>query len=84
MSARTIRARVHAGRFEPLEAMSVPEGTEVFVLIDEPEIGTAEAVLAAVRRGPRLQPGDIEELRKSIASGRVPGRIEGVFDRPKE
>lgn len=38
MSVRTIRARVHAGRFEPLEQTSIPpEGTELSLRYDEPE-----------------------------------------------
>ena len=83
MSVRTIRARVHAGRFEPLEDISVPEGTEVSVLIDEPEIGTAQALVAAARQPPHLQPGDIEALEEAIEAGKLPVRDEGIFDEPK-
>ncbi len=37
MAARAIRAKVHAGRIEPLEELSLPEGTEVVVTPTAPE-----------------------------------------------
>lgn len=37
MATHTIRARVHDGRFEPLEKMTLPEGAEVTVTIEVPE-----------------------------------------------
>lgn len=87
MSTRTIRARVHAGWFEPVEPeerISIPEGTEVSLRVEEPVVGTKEAVLAAVRRSPPLTPEEGAELRASIAAGTVAARTEGVFDEHKE
>lgn len=43
-TARTVKMRVRGGRLEPIEDVSVPEGSEVVVGIDVPE---TEAVTAA-------------------------------------
>lgn len=47
---------------------------------EKPPRGSAQAVLAAIRRGPRLQPDDIEALERSIEEGKLPVRTEGIFD----
>ncbi len=36
MPTQTVRARFHAGHLEPLEALSLVEGSEVTVTIDVP------------------------------------------------
>lgn len=36
MPARSVRARVHAGNFEPLERLDLPEGSEVTLTVDVP------------------------------------------------
>ena len=48
MTMRAIRMRVRAGRLEPLEEMSLPEGSEVTVGIEMPD-GAVQPVLDALR-----------------------------------
>ena len=38
MPTRTVRARVHGGHLEPLEALSLAEGSDVTVSIDVPNV----------------------------------------------
>lgn len=77
---RTIRARVEGGMLVPLVPLDLPDGTEILMRIEvpepasnEPPIGSAAALLEAVRRGPKLEPGDIEALRDAIEEGRLDG-----------
>lgn len=44
MTTQTIRARVHDGRFEPLEKISLPEGAEVTVTVDLPDVPPKQPV----------------------------------------
>jgi hypothetical protein len=78
--------RFRGGNFEPiepinlLELLGVPDGAVVLFRIEEPEVGTGQAIAAAARRGPHLEPGDIEALEAAIAEGRQPAGVEGCFD----
>lgn len=42
MATHTIRARVHAGHLEPLEKVTLTEGSEVTVTIDIPDATKAK------------------------------------------
>ncbi len=84
---RTIRARVEGGWLVPLVPLDLPDGTEILMRIelpapagDRPPIGTGAAILAALRRTPKLQSGDIEALNEAIEAGKLPVRAEGIFD----
>jgi predicted DNA-binding antitoxin AbrB/MazE fold protein len=48
MTMRAVRMRVRAGRLEPLDEMSLPEGTEVTVDIEVPD-NAPQSVLEALR-----------------------------------
>lgn len=83
MSTPMIRGRVRGGRIEPTEDVTLPEGANVSIMIDEPEVGTAQALAAAARRAPHLEPGDIEALEQAIEAGKLPVPTDGVFDEAK-
>ena len=75
---------VARGRVVQLEAgASLPKGTAVTVLLEEPTKGSPAAVLAALRRLPDPRPGDVDELEQMIELGKRPTRPEGMFDRPR-
>jgi hypothetical protein len=46
-----------------------------------PPHGSADAILRAVHEPPHLAPGDLDELERAIAAGRLPVRQDGIFDR---
>jgi hypothetical protein len=48
MTMRAVRMRVRAGRLEPLDEMSLPEGTEVTVDIEVPD-SAPQPMLEALR-----------------------------------
>jgi hypothetical protein len=79
-----IRGRVRAGRIEPVEDVALPEGAEVSFMIDEPGVGSAQALAAAARRAPHLEPGDIEVLERAMEAGKLPVRPAGIFDEAKD
>jgi hypothetical protein len=43
-------------------------------------LGSAAAILRAMREPPHLSDEDVDELELAIASGRQPVRAEGVFE----
>lgn len=51
---------------------------------EEPRRGSPQAVIAAIRRGPHLQPGDIDALERAIEEGKLPVRTEGIFVEPRD
>ena len=59
---------------------SLPKGTTVTVLVDEPIKGSPAAVLQALRRMPRVRPDLIDEMDRMIEEGKLPVRTEGIFD----
>ncbi len=76
---------VARGRVVHLEGgVSLPKGTPVSVLVEEPTRGSPAAVLDAMRRLPHLKPGDVDELDRMIEEGKRPVRAEGIFDRRRE
>lgn len=73
---------VAQGRLVHLEGgVSLPKGTAVSVLVEEPTKGSPAAVLQAMRRLPALKPGDMDALEQMIELGKRPVRAEGIFDR---
>jgi hypothetical protein len=78
MTMRAIRMRVRAGRLEPLEEMSLPEGSEVTVGIEMPE-NVGQPVLEALRASagawsdeahPELQTReDVVQLVRDLRAG---------------
>ena len=83
MAMKTIRVRVHAGHLEPLDALSLPEGTEVDVHFETPTVGSPSTILSAMRALPLLDPAGVDELERVIEAGKLPVRSESVFDHPK-
>jgi hypothetical protein len=63
---------VARGRVVHLEGgVSLPKGTAVSVLVEEPTKGSPAAVLEAMRRLPNLKPGDVDELERMIEQGKA-------------
>jgi hypothetical protein len=52
--------------------------------ITQPEPGSPQGVLRVVRSLPDLDPNDIDELERSIETGKLPARSEGLFDSDPE
>jgi hypothetical protein len=48
--------------------------------ITQPAPGSPEAVLAAMRALPHLDPADVDEMERMIEKGKLPTRREGLFD----
>lgn len=44
------------------------------------DAGSPAIVLRAMRQPPHLPTGDVDELEKAIAEGRLPVRSQGTFD----
>ena len=61
--------------------VSLPKGTSVTILVDEPPKGSPAAVLEALRRMPRVRPGLVDEMDRMIEEGKLPVRAEGIFDK---
>jgi hypothetical protein len=82
MSMKTVRVRVHAGHLEPLEALELPEGAELFMHFhsETPTAGSPAAVLSAMRRLPQLEAAHVDELERVIEAGKMPVRSHGMFD----
>lgn len=74
MTVRSIRARVHAGRIETLEAVTLPEGTNVTVVVDLPD-AQGELKPGSLRgRFPqllKLSDDDLAAARASWTAGAV-------------
>ncbi len=51
MPTRTVRARVHAGHFEPLEELALAEGAEVTLTFDMPGTAGDSAVAPRAKLG---------------------------------
>ncbi len=75
---------VARGRVVQLEAgASLPEGTPVTVLVEEPTRGSPAAVLDTLRRLPDPRPADVDELERTIELGKRPAQPVGIFDQPR-
>ncbi len=75
---------VARGRVVQLEGgASLPKGTAVTVLVEEPTRGSPAAVLDALRRLPDPRPGDVDELERMIELGKRPAQPVGIFDRSR-
>ena len=59
------------------------EGTEVVVTPVEYPIGSPQAVLQAVRSGPRLRHEDVVEFLRLIEEGKRPARFGDPFERAR-
>jgi hypothetical protein len=79
------------GKFIELEdAVVLPEGTEVEVVVKEPQgeelapsgypKGSSRAILAAWALAPRCTPEDVDALSRAIEQGKRPIRFKSVFD----
>ena len=69
------------GRVVQLDGdVSLPEGTTVTVLVQEPLRGSPSAVLQAMRGLPSLAGGEVDELERMIEVGKLPTRSGGMFD----
>jgi hypothetical protein len=79
----TVRAKFDGRVFVPLDPVEMTKDQIVELEVrpeESPAKGSPAAVLAAMRAGPRLQPGDAEALERSIEEGKLPVRFEGIFD----
>jgi hypothetical protein len=79
----TLRARFDGKVLVPLDPVDLPIGTDFDVELRERRIhqpGSAQALLAAIRSGPPLQPGDTEALERAIEEAELPVRSTGAFD----
>jgi hypothetical protein len=71
----TIEGIVKGRSIELLEAIPDLEGERVRVTLDplpSAPLGSARAILEALRKSPPLEPGDIEALERSIEEGKLP------------
>jgi hypothetical protein len=73
----------------PEQPVDLPIGRSVEVRVQEIPaspggIGTAAALLAAVRATPPVTAEDAAALEHAIAAGRLPVRPGGIFDEPGE
>ncbi len=59
------------------------DGTEVTVTPIEHPIGSPQAVLEAVRAGPRLRHEDVMEFMRLIEEGKRPARFGDPFQRAR-
>jgi len=67
----------------PLEPVNLPTGRVFDVEVTEAEEsqkGSPLRVLQASRTPPHVDPMDVVELEKAVASGRIPIRAGGPFD----
>ncbi len=72
---------VARGRVVHLEGgASLPKGTAVTVLVEEPTKGAPAAVLAALHQLPDPRAGDVDELERMIELGKRIPQPEGIFD----
>lgn len=72
------------------DEVSLPEGTEVEVLVKQGEIdktmldgypkGSPQALLAALKLPAKCTPEDVEALVHSMQQGRQSVRFEGIFE----
>ncbi len=65
------------------EGTSLPEGTEVIVQVQETKRGSPEAILAVMRGLPEIDPIKIDELERFIEAGKLPVRLENVFEQQR-
>jgi predicted DNA-binding antitoxin AbrB/MazE fold protein len=64
---RTIKARYHAGKFEPLEPLDLEEGKEVMITVAEPESAPAAVDPLAATSGAWKDLLDCEQFEKDVA-----------------
>jgi hypothetical protein len=80
MTAATYRGVVRGGIIVLRDGdASLQDGTEVLVTPVSDRIGSAQAVLAAVRSGPKVPADWVDELERLIAEGRRPPSNPDLF-----
>lgn len=47
---------------------------------ESPSLGSATAILRALRESPHPSPEDVDALEQVIADSKIPVRYEGIFD----
>jgi hypothetical protein len=65
------------------DGVTLPEGTNVTVLVPEPVRGSPAAVLHAMLGLPAVDPREVDELERAVEAGRLPVRQQGVFERQR-
>ena len=79
----TVQGIIKGKTIELAEDMPYAQGERVSVTVEpanEPPIGSARALLEALRQSPPLQPGDVEALERSIEEGKLPLSPPPRFD----
>jgi predicted DNA-binding antitoxin AbrB/MazE fold protein len=78
-----IAAIYEQGVFKPLQPVQLTEGQHVTLSVEETAKGSPAAILRVMRQLPDLNPEDIDELERVIAEGKLPVRLQSVFEEGK-
>jgi hypothetical protein len=79
----TIRAHFDGKVFVPVDRVDLPKDQLVDIEVlrkIEPEPGSPQAVLQAMRGEPHVSSEDVDELLRMIEEGKLPVEDKGVFD----
>lgn len=77
-----IRAQFDGKVLVPLDAIKLPQGQIIEIDIDDgrgAQRGTAQAVLAAMARGPKVSRADADALLEAIDQGKLPIKFDAIF-----
>ena len=80
----TYKGVVRGTTIELEHPLPFPEGQQVCVEVraEAAAIGTAAALLAAIRKPSGLQPGDVEAMERAIEDGELSVSDGAIFDAP--
>jgi predicted DNA-binding antitoxin AbrB/MazE fold protein len=68
---KTIKARYHEGRFEPLEPLELEEGSEVLITVTEPETPAHAIDPIAATSGAWKDLLDCEQFERDVYESRL-------------
>jgi predicted DNA-binding antitoxin AbrB/MazE fold protein len=69
--SKTIKARFHEGRFEPLEPLDLEEGSEVLITVAEPEAAAPAFDPIAATSGAWKDLLDCEQFERDVYESRL-------------
>lgn len=74
-------AGLAAAQQKSLAEVAVERLTSALEAESEPPLGSAAAILQAMREPPHLTSADVDELEQAIAAGQLPVSAVGIFDK---
>ena len=78
-----LRAKFDGKVFVPMEPVDLPVGKVLEVEVreeNEPAPGSAQAIIAALRSSPPIDPTIVDEWERAMKQGEQPPTTEGIFD----